>query len=87
MKPATRVEPGGAVQAPHLAVRVLARGILTEYLTRVYFADEAANAAMPSCSACPRRAARRSSPRPARGHRYHLDIVVQGEDETVFFDV
>ena len=37
-RPATRVEPGGAVHAPHFAVRVLARGILTEYLTRLYFA-------------------------------------------------
>ena len=42
-KPAARVDPDGAVHAPHFAVRVLARGILTEYLTRVYFDGEPDN--------------------------------------------
>jgi len=40
LKPQTRLDADGGVHAPHFAVRVLARGILTEYLTRVYFADE-----------------------------------------------
>src|SRR5262245_25162554 len=33
----------GRVAAPHFIVRVLGRGILTEYLTRVYFEGETTN--------------------------------------------
>jgi protocatechuate 3,4-dioxygenase alpha subunit len=84
--PRTRIDPGGAVHAPHFAVRVLGRGVLTEYLTRVYFDGEPDNA---------RDAILRGVPDPRRatllavasaGSEYHFDIVVQGERETVFFD-
>lgn len=72
--------------APHFAVRVLGRGILTEYLTRVYFDGEPAN---------DRDAILREVPAARRGtliatglapNEYAFDIVVQGERETVFFD-
>ena len=43
-RPARR-DPDGTVHAPHFAVRVLARGILTEYLTRVYFDGQPDNGA------------------------------------------
>ena len=87
VKPRSRVDPGGAVHAPHFALRVLARGILTEYVTRVYFDDEQDNALDPILRLVPdeRRAtlvAIAVSP-----SEYHLDIVVQGDRETVFFDV
>src|SRR4051812_44096617 len=36
--------PGGALQAPHLVVGLLARGVLTRLVTRMYFADQASNA-------------------------------------------
>ena len=75
------------MHAPHFAVRVLARGILTEYLTRAYLDDEPDNARDVVLQLVPedRRAtlvAASSAP-----SEYHLDIVVQGEQETVFFDV
>lgn len=85
--PATRVAADGAVDAPHFAVRVLARGILSQYLTRVYFAGEADNDRDVVLQAVP--AARRDTlvaSATAPGE-YHLDVVVQGERETVFFDV
>ena len=87
VKPATRVDPGGAVHAPHFAVRVLARGILTQYLTRVYFAGEPDNERDAILRGIPadRRATLLAAP--AAASEYHLDIVVQGERETVFFDV
>ena len=87
VKPQTRVEPGGAVHAPHFAVRVLARGILTEYLTRVYFDDEPDNARdevlrlVPDARRPTLIAVARVPP------DYRLDIVVQGDRESVFFDV
>jgi protocatechuate 3,4-dioxygenase alpha subunit len=87
VKPATRVEPGGAQHAPHFAVRVLGRGILTEYLTRVYFAGDADNDRDAILRGVP--AARRATlvAVPDAAGEYHFDIVVQGERETVFFDV
>jgi protocatechuate 3,4-dioxygenase alpha subunit len=87
VKPATRIDAGGAVHAPHFAVRVLARGILTQYLTRVYFADEPDTERDDVLHAVP--ADRRATliAVAAAPSEYHLDIVVQGERETVFFDV
>jgi protocatechuate 3,4-dioxygenase alpha subunit len=87
VKPLTRRDDTGAVHAPHFAVRVLARGVLTEYLTRVYFADEPDTDRDLVLQTVPadRRATLVAA---ARGSgEYHLDIVVQGPGETVFFDV
>jgi protocatechuate 3,4-dioxygenase alpha subunit len=87
VKPATHVDAGGAVHAPHFAVRVLARGVLTEYLTRVYFADDPDTERDVVLQAVP--AERRATLVAVAGApgEYHLDIVVQGPRETVFFDV
>jgi protocatechuate 3,4-dioxygenase alpha subunit len=86
-KPSTRVDQTGAVHAPHFAVRVLARGILTEYLTRVYFDGDPDNERDAVLAVVP--VDRRSTllARPGAANEYHLDIVVQGERETVFFMV
>ena len=87
------IKPGSidGAQAPHINVVVFMRGMLTHAYTRLYFSDEAeANARDPVLSNVPearRRtlvAAREDSP---AGVLYHFDIRMQGEDETVFFDV
>lgn len=85
--PHARRESNGRVHAPHFAVRVLGRGILTEYLTRVYFDGQADNAQDVVLQAVPvdRRdtlVAVASAP-----GEYHFDIVVQGARETVFFEL
>lgn len=73
--------------APHVAVRVLGRGILTQYLTRVYFGDEPANASDPVLRLVPD-ARRHTIVAPCTAPSvYHFDVVIQGENETVFFDV
>ncbi|WP_224015214.1 protocatechuate 3,4-dioxygenase subunit alpha [Paraburkholderia tropica] len=87
------VKPGveNAGEAPHLNVIVMMRGMLTHTFTRVYFDDEAAaNAADPVLSSVP--AARRDTLIARRSEQagnivYHFDIVMQGERETVFFDL
>lgn len=86
MKPLAWLDEAGSVHAPHFGVRVLARGILTQYLTRVYFADEPDNARDFVLQGVPpdRRDTLIATTSPSG---YHLDIVVQGERETVFFDV
>ena len=63
------------------------RGLLTHVYTRIYFEDEAqANAADPVLSAVP--ADRRNTLIARRdGNTYRLDIHMQGENETVFFEV
>ena len=79
--------PGGTLQAPHLEVGVLARGLLTRLVTRLYFEDEAANTEDAILALVP--AARRSTllARVIEPNRYRFDIVLQGPGETVFFDV
>jgi protocatechuate 3,4-dioxygenase, alpha subunit len=79
--------PDGTLQAPHLAVGVLARGVLTRLVTRLYLEDEPSNAEDAVLTLVP--AARRSTLLAKRiePDRYRFDIVLQGSGETVFFDV
>jgi protocatechuate 3,4-dioxygenase, alpha subunit len=72
---------------PFLSVVVLGRGILTRHWTRIYFEDAEHLDSDPVMQLVPveRRPtliARKTGPR-----RYHFDVVLQGERETVFFDV
>ena len=82
------IRPGRVddVQAPHIAVGVFGRGLLKRLATRVYFEDEAANADDPILALVP--AERRGTLiARKRGDVWRFDIVLQGEAETVFFDV
>lgn len=83
------VKPGrvDAQQAPHIDVSVFARGMLNRCVTRIYFPDEGpANAADPLLSQVPE--ARRAT-LVARDEGEHLrfDIHLQGNEETVFFEL
>lgn len=87
------VKPGATSdgQSPHINMIVFMRGLLTHLFTRVYFPDEeAANAADPVLQSVePDRrdtlvARRIDSP---AGLTYEFDIRMQGQRETVFFDV
>ncbi len=87
------VKPGarGDGQAPHISVIVFMRGLLTHAFTRIYFSDEAeANAADPVLAKVDE--ARRDTLIARRdetlaGTVYRFDIHMQGDRETVFFDV
>lgn len=82
---------GNALQAPHLTLAIFGRGLLRHLYTRLYFADEAANANDPLLSSIEDEAARQTliaSPGEAGGTAtYRFDIVLQGEKETVFLDI
>jgi protocatechuate 3,4-dioxygenase alpha subunit len=89
LRPAALPAGDGRTQAPHLDVSVFARGLLDRLVTRLYFPDESAlNDQDPVLSALPVRSrlatliARRGA-----GGEYRFDIRLQGEGETVFFDV
>jgi protocatechuate 3,4-dioxygenase alpha subunit len=78
------------LQAPHICVTVFSRGLLNHLVTRLYFADEPANASDPVLQCVPenRRAtliAQRHQEGP--GVVYRFDIIMQGTGETVFFNV
>ncbi|MGF1631305.1 MAG: protocatechuate 3,4-dioxygenase subunit alpha [Kiloniellaceae bacterium] len=87
LKPGTEDE----AQAPHITVIVFLRGLLSHLYTRVYFADEAAaNARDPVLLSVPED--RRGTLIAARDEQdgvavYRFDIHMQGDKETVFFDV
>ena len=89
LRPAALPYGDGRTEAPHLDVSVFARGLLDRVVTRIYFPDEeAANAADPVLSALPEPARRGTLIATADGAgRFRFDIRLQGEGETVFFDV
>jgi protocatechuate 3,4-dioxygenase, alpha subunit len=82
---------GNSLQAPHINVVFFSRGLLIHLHTRIYFADEPANASDPLLSSIEDPAvrgtllARRAeASNPAL---YRFDIVLQGENETAFLDL
>ena len=87
------VKPGAIDRAcaPHINVIVFMRGMLSHAYTRVYFSDEAtANDGDPVLSVV--EAARRGTLIARRDEQpggivYRFDIHMQGQNETVFFDV
>ncbi len=92
LRPGSLPSPDGGTEAPHLDVSVFARGLLDRVVTRIYFPDETdANAADPVLAAIADPVRRGTliavadSARPASAFRF--DIWLQGEHETVFFDV
>ena len=90
IKPGVVPDPDGKPQAPHILLAVYARGMLLHLYTRIYLSGEAGNATDPVLALVPidRRAtliAERASCNP--GSVYRLDIHLQGDNETVFFDV
>ncbi|MQA75785.1 MAG: protocatechuate 3,4-dioxygenase subunit alpha [Solirubrobacterales bacterium] len=87
VKPGPVPAPGGRMQAPHIEVSVLARGLLKRLATRIYFPDEGeANAADPVLSALDPELRGTLLAR-EDGGALRFDIRLQGDGETVFFDV
>jgi protocatechuate 3,4-dioxygenase alpha subunit len=88
VKPGPISDARGNVHAPHIALSVFARGLLKRAVTRVYFPDEeAANERDPVLAAIEDRAARVTLIARVADGGYELDIRLQGDGETVFFDV
>jgi len=80
-----------SVQAPHINFCIFARGMLVHAYTRMYFADEPANAIDPVLNSIKNKK-RRATLIAGREDRngkpiYRFDIRLQGENETVFFDM
>jgi protocatechuate 3,4-dioxygenase alpha subunit len=90
IKPGSVPDPDGKPQAPHILLAIFARGMLLHNYTRIYFDGEAANAADPVLALVPtpRRGTLIAIREPGAGNAvYRFDIHLQGDNETVFFDI
>jgi protocatechuate 3,4-dioxygenase alpha subunit len=87
LKPGPLPGPGNSLQAPHIAVTILARGLLLHVNTRCYFAGAPENEDDPILNLVePERRGTLMAQETAAGV-WHLDIRMQGESETVFFEI
>ncbi|HWJ41722.1 MAG TPA: protocatechuate 3,4-dioxygenase subunit alpha [Candidatus Limnocylindrales bacterium] len=90
IKPGSVPGRGNLLQAPHINVSIFARGLLKRLVTRIYFPGDPLNAADAVLNTI---APERRSTLIARiedsehSDVLRFDIVLQGENETVFFDV
>ena len=88
VKPGPVPGRGNTLQAPHINVAFFARGLLRQLHTRIYFADEPANASDPLLSAIEDDAVRGTLiARRGEGGAYRFDFILQGKDETAFLDI
>ncbi len=89
IKPGAVPGPDGKQQAPHILLAVFARGMTQQTITRIYFEDETANAVDPILALVP--SERRATLIAARVQgdvaTYRFDVRLQGDKETVFFDL
>ena len=90
IKPGPVPDPDGRAQAPHILLAIFARGMLLHNYTRIYLDGEADNAADPVMALVPaeRRGTLIARREPGNGNAvYRFDIRLQGDNETVFFEV
>ena len=92
IKPGSVTGAGGKVMAPHITLWIVARGINVGLQTRLYFEDETeANAADPVINLIEWERRRKTliARKTERDGQtvYRFDVKLQGEDETVFFDI
>jgi protocatechuate 3,4-dioxygenase alpha subunit len=86
LRPGSVPGPGNKAQAPHIAVSVFGRGVIKRLVTRIYFEDATENASDPILALVPVERRDTLVARKIDGV-WRFDIILQGERETVFFDV
>ena len=86
IKPGRVPGPDRKLQAPHITVTIFMRGLLKQLQTRIYFPDDPANADDPVLNLIP--AERRGTliAKKRADGEFEWDVVLQGKNETVFFD-
>jgi protocatechuate 3,4-dioxygenase, alpha subunit len=88
IKPGRAPGPGGKLQAPHIAANIFMRGQLKQLVSRIYFPDDPANAEDPVLALVPaeRRATLVAKKVAGKTDALEWNVILQGRDETVFFD-
>lgn len=88
VKPGRVAWPDGRLQAPHVSLWIVARGINLGLHTRMYFADEsAANSEDPILTRIEHQARIQTLLALPEPGGYRFDIHLQGARETIFFDI
>lgn len=87
VRPGAVPGPGNTLQAPHINVTVFARGMLHHLTTRLYFEGEALNNDDPILARVTDAKRRETliAKKQNGAAAYRFDIVLQGDNETVFF--
>jgi len=89
IKPGPVPGPNGKEQAPHLVISVFMRGVLRRLVTRIYFPEESRNAAdfVLNLVEPARRSTLIAKKVAGRPGTLEWNVVLQGPEETVFFDL
>jgi protocatechuate 3,4-dioxygenase, alpha subunit len=87
IKPGRVPAPSGGLQAPHINVTILMRGLMKQLTSRIYFPEDPANADDPILQSVPQ-PRRETLIAKASNHSGVLawNVILQGAGETVFFD-
>lgn len=86
IKPGRVPGPEGSTQAPHVTVTIFMRGLLKQLQTRIYFADDPANAEDPVLALVPVERRPTLIAKKRADGALEWNVVLQGRNETVFFD-
>jgi protocatechuate 3,4-dioxygenase, alpha subunit len=81
------IKPGSRDGAAHINVRLFMRGLLIHLVTRIYFSDESNDEVLNFLEPARRQTLIATREDGADGLTYRFDIHLQGDLETVFFDV
>jgi protocatechuate 3,4-dioxygenase, alpha subunit len=89
VRPGHVTHASGQRQAAHINVCLFARGLLRHVYTRVYFAGDPDLETDPILALVPaeRRGTLHATPAPGAPGRWEWDVRLQGDGETVFFDL
>jgi protocatechuate 3,4-dioxygenase, alpha subunit len=89
IKPGPVPGPEGKEQAPHLVISIFMRGLLKRLVTRMYFPGDARNAADPILNLVEpqRRSTLVTNQSADSSGLLEWNVVLQGVNETVFFDI
>ena len=79
--------PDGRMQAPHIGLWIVARGINLGLYTRIYFDEDPANAEDPLLARIEHRHRVETLMARRDGDVWRFDVHLQGDRETVFLDV
>jgi protocatechuate 3,4-dioxygenase, alpha subunit len=88
IKPGRVPGPNGKLQAPHLVLSVMTRGLMRRLTTRMYFPDEPSNNEDFALGLVEpgRRATLAAKKVDGRADALEWNVILQGANETVFFD-
>jgi protocatechuate 3,4-dioxygenase, alpha subunit len=87
VKPGRVPGPDGKPQAPHILAVIFMRGQLKQLVSRIYFPDEPANAGDAVLALVPKeRRATLIARKTGKPGVLEWNVILQGKNETVFFD-